>query len=98
VSLTSFTKDDAVVHHKDEHISHIPNAAEIGAKKLIQKVKETATSQIEATPHQVVSQIPSLSEAICATLPSVPAMKKIVQRIRRLIKCSPHQILQLYQN
>lgn len=76
------TKDNAVVHHKDEH-NHIPNAAEIGAKKLIQKVKETATSQIEATPHQVISQIPSSSQAICAALPSVPAMKKIVPRIRR---------------
>lgn len=57
----------------------------IGAKKLILKVKETATSQIEATPHQVIAQIPSSSQAICASLPSVPAMKKNVQRMRHKI-------------
>ncbi|KAL4090996.1 hypothetical protein QTP88_025743 [Uroleucon formosanum] len=52
-------------------------------KDYTKNVKETATSQIEATTHQIISQIPSSSQAICATLPSVPAMKKILQRIRR---------------
>lgn len=55
----------------------------------MQKVKETATSQIEATPYQVITLIPSLSQAICTTLPSVPAMKKIVQRIRRQENAPP---------
>ncbi|KAL5237010.1 hypothetical protein ACI65C_004420 [Semiaphis heraclei] len=57
---------------------------EISTKTIINELKETASSQVTSTPHQIVANTISnvSSQAISGALPSVAAMKKTVRRLR----------------
>ncbi|KAE9522326.1 hypothetical protein AGLY_017272 [Aphis glycines] len=78
------TVNDEVVLHKNTH-NHTPNITEISTKTIINELKETASSQVTSTPHQIVTNTISTisSQAISGALPSVATMKKTVQRLRR---------------
>ena len=57
---------------------------EVSTKTIINELKETASSQVTSTPHQIVANTISnvSSQAISGALPSIAAMKKTVQRLR----------------
>jgi len=77
------TVNDEVVLHKNNH-NHTPNMTEIRTKTIINELKETASSQVTSTPHQIVVNTTSnvSSQAISGALPSVAAMKKMIERLR----------------
>ena len=74
---------ERVIHHSDNH-NHVPQAAKIGAKNVLAKIKEKAATNIDLTPQQIVAtEIAGIPQATASVLPSVAAMKKTTQRIRR---------------
>ena len=77
------TDGERVIHHSDNH-NHVPQAALIDSKKVMAKIKEKAATNIEMTPKQIVAtETAGTSQATVGVLPSVTAMKKTTQRIRR---------------
>jgi hypothetical protein len=83
------TDGERVIHHSDNH-NHVPQAAKIGAKKVMAKIKERATTNIDSTPQQIVAtETAAIPQATAGVLPSVAAMKKTTQRIRRAAEAPP---------
>ena len=63
--------------------NHVPDPAKIQARAVINQIKDRAKSTQEAT-HQIVAiSTSSLSSAVCGQLPTVPLIKRTIQRARQ---------------
>ena len=75
------TKDNVITKRATDH-NHVANIAKLEARKVINNIKERATTSREAT-HQIVSTASeNIGPAVSGQLPSIVNMKQIVRRVR----------------
>lgn len=77
------TTQDNVVYYKDYH-NHVPNAADIGAKKILNKLKEESVVCSETPLSLVASRTAGISSSVALSLPSIRGMKRMIQRKRQV--------------
>ena len=63
--------------------NHVPDAAEPQTKQVISNIKERAKNTQESSHQIIADSTVGLSSSVSAKLPSVPAMKKRMQRARQ---------------
>lgn len=79
------TSNGMVTLYKDNH-NHTPDVAKIVAKKIVTLIKESSLDST-ATPQGIIAeQTAGISESISASLPSVRAMARTIQRNRQVVK------------
>lgn len=75
---------EEIVCNKEEH-NHVSESVDIEARKILSNIRERATESLHSTPHQILSEAIGVpSEALAGILPRVSAMKKVIQRVRKL--------------
>jgi hypothetical protein len=77
------TSNDEVIYHSDNH-NHVPNTTEMKVKRIQHEIKQRAV-EVSETPQQILAVSTSTqSNSVKAALPSIPAMKRKIQRARTI--------------
>lgn len=80
--LHTLVSDGSFVKLLNDH-NHGSQAAEIQAKLIQNKIKKRAINTTESTGQVLSNALVGMSQAVASVLPSVGAMKKQIQRVRR---------------
>jgi hypothetical protein len=76
------TEDGEVIIHNDKH-NHVPDAADLNARRIIQNIKDTAINTQLATNNIIAQSSIGVSQAIAVQLPSTTSMGRTIQRARQ---------------
>lgn len=70
--------------------NHLPDLEKVGARRIVSAIQEKAITNIcQPTRRLIAETAISESTAINAALPSIPALKKVVQRARKAVNAPP---------
>lgn len=89
------TMDDGVIKEPHDH-NHAPDQAKVQVKNVISGMKDRAETAPETSTHQIVAaSVVNLGVAVQGQLPSVPCLKRTVQRLRQQVNEAPPNPLSL---
>lgn len=72
-----------VIYHKEEH-NHLPQSLETEVRKTINNIRKKASTDLTSSSRHILSEaIGVQTEAVSTALPSTPALKKTIQRVRK---------------
>lgn len=76
------TKNDEVIHTSNNH-NHVANTAEIECKTTVERIRESAVNRMDAPQAIIAQETICISQSVAVTLPSVPSLKRTIQRARQ---------------
>jgi len=82
------TEDGEVIMHNDKH-NHVPDAADLSARRVIQNTKDTAINTQLATNNIIAQSSTGVSQATAVHLPSTTSMARTIQRTRQATSQAP---------
>ena len=82
------TEDGEVIMHNDEH-NHVPDAAKLSARRIIQNVKDKAVNTQLSTNNIIAQSSIGVSQATAVQLPSTSSIARTIQRKRQTTSQAP---------